>query len=87
VITEENRFSKTCQLRSVKALGKIFTVIVRSEGFMHIATPTAMVHAITEHTNQTFPFEDNPATLFHRAAMRFSLQEDKEVITCGISPV
>jgi hypothetical protein len=46
-----------------------------------------MVHAITEHTNQIFSFKDNYTTLFHRAATRFSLQEDKEVITCGISPV
>lgn len=52
---------------------------------MHIATPAALVRAIIEHTNQTFPFKDNHTTLFHRAATRFSLQEDKEVITCGIS--
>jgi hypothetical protein len=52
---------------------------------MHISTPATLVRAIIEHTNQTFPFEDNHTTLFHRAATRLSLQEDKEVITCGIS--
>jgi hypothetical protein len=52
---------------------------------MHIATSAALVPTITEHTNQTFPFNDNRATLFHRAARRFSLQANKEVITCGIS--
>jgi len=61
--------------------------MLESEGVMHIANPAAMVHAIAEHTSQTFPFRDNHTTLFHRAVTRFNLQEDKEVIIRWISRV
>jgi hypothetical protein len=76
-----------CWLHNRRCLQTPIGGMLESEGFMYIATPAAMVHAIAEHTYQTFPFRDNQTTLFHRAVTRFNLQEDKEVIIRGISRV